>query len=98
MKPGELSEAQIRAILREAKKTEESGVAFCRAHGISRTTFWRWCKKYGDSLESEEEYLRAEIARFERLLAERELEIGRLKEALAKNEVDQDETEAWFAT
>lgn len=97
MKPGQYSEAEKRAILREAEVVDPNIFALCRKHRVARKTFYAWRRRYGK--ESKElERLRAEITRLDRLLAERDLEVSVLKEALAKIEEVGVETEAWFAT
>ena len=85
MKKSQFTEAQIVAILGEAAATEASVSEVCRLHGIAETTFYRWRKRYGDLQVSEVKRLReleAENARLKRLLAERDLEIDAIRQAL----------------
>jgi putative transposase len=57
----------------------------CRALGISEWTFYRWRKQYGGMAKAEVEQLKElekENARLKKLLAEKELDLDILKEAL----------------
>ncbi len=72
------------AILGEAAATEASVSEVCRLHGIAETTFYRW-RRYGDPQVSEVKRLReleSENARLKRLLAERDLELDAIRQAL----------------
>ena len=85
MKKSQFSEAQIVAILREAEQGEMTIVELCRIHGIAENTFYRWRRRYGDLQVSEVRRLReleAENARLKRLLAERDLELDAIRQAL----------------
>jgi len=85
LREAEATEATVAAILREAEATEATVAAICHAHGISENTFYRWRKRYGSMEISEVRRLReleGENARLKRLLAERDLEIDAIREAL----------------
>ena len=85
MKKSQFTEAQIVAILGESAATEASVSEVCRLHGIAETTFYRWRKRYGDLQVSEVKRLReleGENARLKRLLAERDLELDAIRQAL----------------
>jgi putative transposase len=85
VKKSQFTEAQIVAILREAEAGEIAVSEVCRLHGIAETTFYRWRKRYGDLQVSEVRHLReleAENARLKRLLAERDLELDAIRQAL----------------
>lgn len=88
VKQKQFSDAQIVSVLQEAEKGEKSITALCREHGIADVTFYRWRAKFGGMQVKEAQRLRElekENARLKRLLAERDLEIDVVKEALAKN-------------
>jgi len=60
-------------------------VEACRALGISEWTFYRWPKQYGGMDKAEAKQLKElekENARLKKLLAEKELDLDILKEAL----------------
>jgi len=77
---------QIIRILQQA----DSGIKvkdLTREHGISEQTFYRWKSKYGglDVNESRRlKELESENSKLKRLLADKELQILGLKEALGK--------------
>jgi len=88
MKVRQFSDEQIVALLQEAEKGEKAVTALCREHGITETTFYRWRRQFGGLPVREVARLRElerENARLKRLLAERDLEVDVLKEALRKN-------------
>ena len=88
MKARQFSDEQIVALLQEAEKGEKAVTALCREHGITETTFYRWRRQFGGLPVKEVARLRElerENARLKRLLAERDLEVDVLKEALRKN-------------
>jgi putative transposase len=88
MKTRQFSDEQIVALLQEAEKGEKAVTALCREHGITETTFYRWRRQFGGLPVKEVARLRElerENARLKRLLAERDLEVDVLKEALRKN-------------
>src|SRR5688572_17408573 len=88
MKVSQFTQEQIIAILQQAERGEQTIGALCREHGIAEVTFYRWRKKYGGMTVPEAHRLRElerENARLKRLLAERDLEVDVLKEALRKN-------------
>lgn len=88
MKQGQFTNEQIVAILQEAEKGEKPITAFCNEKGISDATFYTWRKKFGGMQTKDVQRLRElekENARLKRLLAERDLELDVVKEALTKN-------------
>ena len=88
MKQGQFTNEQIVAILQEAEKGEKTISEFCREKGISDATFYTWRKKFGGLQTKDVQRLRElekENARLKRLLAERDLELDVVKEALTKN-------------
>jgi putative transposase len=88
MKAGEMSDEQIVAILQEAQKVQIKIAELCQQKGISQNTFYTWRKKFQGMQTAEVKRLRElerENARLKRLLAERDLDIDILKEALSKN-------------
>ena len=88
MKAEQFTNEQIVAILQEAAKGEKPVVEFCRDKGISEATFYTWRKRFGGMATRDVQRLRElekENARLKRLLAERDLELDVVKEALAKN-------------
>ena len=88
MKTRQFTDEQIVALLQEAEKGDKAVTALCREHGITETTFYRWRRQFGGLPVKEVARLRElerENARLKRLLAERDLEVDVLKEALRKN-------------
>ena len=88
MKQKQFTDEQIAAILQQAQKGEKPVTALCREHAIAENTFYRWRKRFGGMQVKEAQRLRElekENARLKRLLAERDLDIDVLKEALTKN-------------
>jgi len=88
MKQGQFTNEQIVAILQEAAKGEKPIAELCREKGISDATFYTWRKKFGGMQTKDVQRLRdleKENARLKRLLAERDLELDVVKEALSKN-------------
>ena len=78
------SETQIVEILAEAARGEMPVVRICQIHGISEQTFYRWRRAYSGLETSEVKRLReleAENARLRRLLADRDLELDRVRSA-----------------
>lgn len=78
---------QIVNLLREAEASPESVAEFCRKHGLSEETFYRWRRTFGGLKISEARRLQqlgAENARLKKLLAERDLELDALKHWLEK--------------
>ena len=78
---------QIINILREAETNEQPLPDFCRKHGISEETFYRWRRRFSGMEVSEAKHLRdlaAENARLKKLLAERDLEVDALKQLVGK--------------
>jgi putative transposase len=86
MKSSRFSQEQIIGILKQA----EAGVKvrdLCRQHGISDHTYYRWKSKYRGMEVSEARRLKAleeENRQLKQLLAEKELDILRLRTALSK--------------
>jgi putative transposase len=88
MRNGQFTNEQIVALLQEAEKGEQSVAAFCKAKGITETTYYRWRHRFGGLGVKDVQRLRdleRENARLKRLLAERDLEVDALKETLTKN-------------
>jgi putative transposase len=99
MQVGLFTSEQILAVLAEAEQGEASMSALCRKHNINRITFYRWRKQYGGEVRPRaatgsggaggpggraERDLARENAQLKRLLAERDLEVDLLKQALGK--------------
>lgn len=73
--------ADIQTALSGGAKLE----ALCQAQGISKQSYYRWKKEYGDMTSSEAKRLRSleiENERLKKLLAEEALDKAILKEAL----------------
>lgn len=88
MKAGQFTDEQIVAILQEAAKGEKPVTVLCKEKGFSEATFYTWRLKFGGMNVKEVQRLKElekENARLKKLLAERDLEIDVVKEALAKN-------------
>ncbi len=88
MKAGQFTNEQIVAILQEDDKGEKPILTLCKDKGISEATFYTWRKKFGGMQTRDVQRLRElekENARLKRLLAERDLELDVVKEALTKN-------------
>ncbi len=74
-------------LLREAETSERPLAEFCRQHGISEETFYRWRRRFSGMDVSEAKHWRelaAENARLKKLLAERDLEVDALKRLVGK--------------
>lgn len=86
MKKSRFTTEQVIAILQE----HAAGAApaeLLRRHGISRQTFYKWKKQYGDLQVSDAKRLRAledENARLKRLVADQALNLQVLKDVLGK--------------
>ncbi len=81
------SEKQIIQVLRESERSGLTNEDFCREHGISEQSFYRWRKKYHGVSEADAHKLKkleVENARLKKLVAERDLEIEVMKEIAAK--------------
>ena len=88
MKAGQFSNEQIVTILQEAERGEKPILQICKEKGTSETTFYTWRKKFGGMQARDVQRLREmekENARLKRLLAERDLELDVVKEALSNN-------------
>ena len=88
MKAGQFTNEQIVAILQEAQKGDKPILALCKEKGISEATFYAWRKRFGGMATKDVQRLRElekENARLKKLLAERDLELDVVKEALTKN-------------
>lgn len=79
---------QIIDILRQVERAtnqRKTIVEVCRTLSISEWSFYRWRQKYGRMEKSDAKQLKElekENARLKKLLAEKELDLGILKEAL----------------
>ncbi len=81
------TDEQIVGILRGFEASGLTIKEYCRQKDVSEQTFYKWRKRFGTMEVAEvREYrqLQQENARLKRLLAERDLEIGVMKEVLAK--------------
>ena len=88
MKQKQFTDEQIVAVLQEAARGEKPIIEICRERGISEATFYAWRKKFGGMQTRDVQRLKElekENARLKRLLAERDLELDVVKEALSKN-------------
>ena len=87
MRKRRFSEEQIVGILKEHAAGEAIGT-FCRRHGISHQTPYRWEAKYDGRERNELKRLKTleeENARLKHLVAEQALDNQALKELLRKN-------------
>ena len=78
---------QIINILREAETSEQPLADFCRKHGISEETFYRWRRRFNGLNVADVKKLRelaAENARLKKLLAERDLAVDALQRLVEK--------------
>jgi putative transposase len=88
MKQGPFTNEQIVAVLQEAEKSQKPIIDLCKEKGISEAAFYAWRKKFGGMQTKDVQCLKEleeENARLKRLLAERDLELDVVKEALTKN-------------
>ena len=86
MKQGRHTEEQIIAALKLAASSSVDEV--CRKLGVTRTTFYRWKKKFGEMDVSDARRLKQledENRRLKKLLAEAMLDVSALKDILGKN-------------
>jgi putative transposase len=85
MKESRFSEEQIVAALKLAESSSVDEV--CRKLGVTRTTFYRWKKKYGGMDVNEARRLKQledENRRLKKLVADQALDVQMLKEVLSK--------------
>lgn len=86
MKTSKFTDSQIMSILKQA----ESGTpiaTFCREHGMSNATFYKWRAKYGGmdaSLITRLKELEAENAKLKKMYAEERLKAEIIQEAMSK--------------
>jgi len=93
MRKSNWSEEQIIKLLRDREANEATEqptplAEFLKPRGVSRVTFYRWRRKYGDMTASEATRLKGlerENGRLKRLVADQALDIQVLKEINAKN-------------
>ena len=81
------SDEEIIGILRGFEESGKSVRLYCREAGISVATLYNWRKRFGRMEVAEVRQLKVlgrENTRLKRLLAERDLEIDLVKEALRK--------------
>lgn len=87
MKTSQHTAEQIIRILEQAEWGTQTIGMLCREHGITETTFYRWCKAYGGMVLPDVQRLKElekENARLKPLLAERMLDVDALQDLLAK--------------
>lgn len=87
MKPGQYSDEQIVAILKQAETGQKTIVQICKEHNLTENTFYRWRQRFGGAAPSDiakTREMEKENQRLKRLLAERDLEVDILKELLGK--------------
>ena len=85
MKESRFTEEQIVAALKLAESSSVDEV--CRKLGVTRTTFYRWKKKYGGMDVNEARRLKQledENRRLKKLVADQALDVQMLKEVLSK--------------
>jgi putative transposase len=85
MKESRFSEEQIVTALKLAESSSVDEV--CRKLGVTRTTFYRWKKKYGGMDVNEARRLKQledENRRLKKLVADQALDVQMLKEVLSK--------------
>ncbi len=86
MKNGRYSDAQIKAVLKQAEGGMPISV-LCREHGMSNASFYKWRAKFGGmdaSLISEMKDMAEQNRRLKRMYAEMSMQNDLLKEALGK--------------
>lgn len=84
MRKSKFTDAQIVAILREAK-ADRAVAELLRKHGISRPTFYLWTQMYGGAGVPELQRLKAlelENAKLKRMYADQALELVASKDVL----------------
>lgn len=87
---GRQSRFHVEQIVKILREYEASGLpvsTFLRRYGVSRETFYRWRRKYGELSETEAQRLKRlerENARLKWLLAERDLELEVLRDITRK--------------
>ena len=87
MKRKRFTEEQILVVLADAERTNATEA--CRAHNVSKATFYNWKAKYAGLDKSalhEKRSLETENARLKKLLAESMLDQEILKEAVKRME------------
>jgi len=87
MKQKRHSPEEIITILRAAETSDKPLAEFCRAHGISQETFYRWRWRFqGLEVPAAKQMrdLSGENMRLKQLLAERDLEVAALKALVQK--------------
>lgn len=88
MKRRRYTDEQIVNFLRKIERSEKTVADACREAGVSEQSYYRWRRRFGDMSVSEVRRLRElerENARLKRLLAERDLELDVMRDAMGKD-------------
>lgn len=88
MKRRRYTDEQIVEFMRKIERSELTVAEACREAGVAQQSYYRWRRKFGDMSISEVRRLRQlerENARLKRLLAERDLELDVMRDAMGKD-------------